>query len=167
MRNDIFRQNQLIQISVSIDTCFGGRLLCTLHDNVTRDPSPNVYRCDPSDASTHFLQGDQVWSRPFRSKIGHELPLYTDNQTIVGFHFWIRGQENAWNKSFILHPSMSVAQSKGLERIYLVSACMELNFGMFCNSSCLFHILFCLLWIVKARAKDKKDIWISVRWKAN
>ncbi len=25
----------------------------------------------------------------------------------------------------------------------------------------------CLLWIVKARAKDKKDIWISVRWKAN
>ncbi len=27
--------------------------------------------------------------------------------------------------------------------------------------------LVCLLWIVKARAKDKKDIWISVRWKAN
>ena len=36
-----------------------------------------------------------------------------------------------WNKSFILHPSMSVSQSKGLERIYLVSVGIEWNFKSF------------------------------------
>ena len=57
---DIFLQSQLLEICVGIDTCFGGRLLCSLHDSLTRDPSPNVYRSDDSDVSTRFLQGDQV-----------------------------------------------------------------------------------------------------------
>ncbi len=47
-----------------------------------------------------------------------------------------------WKKSFILHPSMSVPQSKGLERIYLVCVGIEWNFNIFSYASCVFHESF-------------------------